>query len=155
LIAEKNLSFSQILHIYAHNQEFHLGNPVDVIRLYVFCSKLEKYSQDNFASELREWKFPGEQTIKSFNWRSHRAPGNDKRRRTNAGASTPSGNSSRGDNGGPVDADGFDYDQFMEVMKWRHEVIEDGKEARTISAEGDIPSAAWLQIEGRDVASFS
>ena len=54
-----------------------------------------------------------------------------------------------------MDADGFDYDQFMEVMKWRHDVIEDGKEAMTISAEGDIPSAAWLQSGGRDIASFS
>ena len=109
--------------------------------------------QDNLASELREWKFPGEQAIKNFNWRSHRAPSNDKRRRTNAGTSTPSGNSSRGDNGGPVDADGFDYDQF--IMKWQHGVIEDGKEVRAISAEGDILSAAWLEFGGNDVASLS
>ncbi|KAF5386982.1 hypothetical protein D9615_002100 [Tricholomella constricta] len=142
-----------VLYIYAHKQEFYLGNPVDVIRLYVFCSKLEKYLQDNFASELRKWKFPGEEIISRFDWRSRRAPSNNKRRRPTADASTPSGDGGRGDDGGLVDAAGFDYDQLMEVMKWRREVIEDGKEAKTISAEDDILSAALLQIGGRDVAS--
>jgi len=70
-----------------------------------------------------------------------------KRHRSEVGSSTHSGNSGRGDNDGPMDADGFDNDQSMEVMKWHDEVVEDGKEARTISGEGEIPSLAtgWLQ----------
>jgi hypothetical protein len=42
------------------------------------------------------------------------------------------------DGGGPASTDGFDDQQFTEVVKWRNEVIKDGKEARTISGECEI-----------------
>jgi len=114
-----------------------------VIRLYIFCSKLEKYLQDTLTSELREWNTPDEMTVSNIMWRSPTR----KRRRSEVGSSTRSGNGGRSDNDGPTDADGFDNDQSMEVMKWRDEVVEDGKEARIISGEGEIPSLAtgWLQ----------
>jgi len=97
-------------------KEFHLTNPVDVIRLYVFCSKLKKYCQDILALELQEWNIPDEKTIKNFTWRSpirKRSPA--RTHQTDAGGPTHGSNGDGGSNDGPMDADGFDNDQAMEV----------------------------------------
>jgi hypothetical protein len=111
----------------AHDQEFYLAKPVEAIRLYIFYSRLEKYFQDTLTSELQEWNAPDAVTVRNLMWHSSAR----KRRRTEAGGSSCNGGI--GDNDGPMGADGFDNDRLMEVMKWRNEVIEEGREARTIS----------------------
>jgi hypothetical protein len=120
-----------------------------VIRLYIFCSKVEKYLWDSLTSELQEWNTLVERTVKNLSWHSPTR----KRRRTGAGSTVHSGNGDRGGNDGPADADVFDDDRLMEVMKWRNEVVEDGKEAWTIPGEGEIPGMTWLQFEGRFLTS--
>jgi hypothetical protein len=96
-----------------------------VIRLYVFCSKLERHFQGAFDLELETWNTPTEM---SHTWRS---PDHiRKRRRTEVGES---GNGSNGGgNNGPVEVDGFRY-----IMKWRDEVVnlKDEKEDRVVSDE--------------------
>jgi hypothetical protein len=89
-----------------------------VIRLYIFCSKLEKHLQDTFAQELREWNAPTETTLQNLMWRSPEYV--RKRRQSEAESSTSSSDD-------PMDA-GFDDDRLimMEVMAWRNEVVEPG-----------------------------
>ena len=91
-----------------------------MIHLYIFFSKLEKYFQDTFVEELWQWNFPTEVTINTFRWRSPNCV--RKRRRSEAQGSTGSGNRGQGGNDGPMEADGFNNDWFMEVMAWRNEV---------------------------------
>ncbi|KAM6495281.1 hypothetical protein JOM56_009904 [Amanita muscaria] len=130
--------------IYAHEQQFNLSDPIQVIRLYVFCSKLERHFQGTLALELKTWNTPTEITLQSRKWRS---PGHiRKRRRTEE-----SGNGSNGGRGGgsdgPVEADGFGDDRYMNIMKWRNEVVKDGKEGKVVSDEDNSLDAAsgWLQ----------
>ncbi|KAF8335578.1 hypothetical protein F5887DRAFT_891839, partial [Amanita rubescens] len=121
-------SDESILCIHAHEQRFQLSNPIQVIRLYVFCSKLEKHFQDTLALELKTWNIPTETTLQSRKWRS---PDHiRKRRRTEAGESC---NGSIND--GPVEADD---DRYMNVMKWRDEVVKDGNEGRDVSEEDNL-----------------
>ncbi|KAF9440727.1 hypothetical protein P691DRAFT_73061 [Macrolepiota fuliginosa MF-IS2] len=119
-------SDESLLCIYVHEQEFDLSDPIQVIRLYVFCSKLEKVLQGTLASELKTWNTPTEVTLQSRKWRS--PDHSRKRRRTEAGES---GNGTNGGRGGGnndlVDANEFDGDRYMNVMKWRDEVVKDGK----------------------------
>ena len=108
-----------------------------MIRLYVFCSKLEKELQGTLASELKTWKTPSEVTLQSHKWRS---PDHS---RTEAGQSSNGTNGGRGGgNNDLMDADEFDGDQYMNVMKWRNEVVKDGKEGRFVSDEDNILDAA-------------
>jgi hypothetical protein len=120
-----------------------------VIRLYVFCSKLEKELQGTLASELKTWNTPTEETLQSRKWRS---PDHSRKRRR-----TEAGESSNGTNDDLVDADEFDGDRYMNVMKWRDEVVKNGKEGRVVSDEDNILDAAsgWLQFEGRAIAPLS
>ncbi|KAF8345047.1 hypothetical protein F5887DRAFT_885364 [Amanita rubescens] len=77
-----------VLHIYEHQQQFNLSDPIQVIRLYVFCSKLERHFQGVLASELKTWNAPTEIAFQSHKWRSPDHSRNDhsrKRRRTEAG----------------------------------------------------------------------
>jgi hypothetical protein len=127
-----------------------------VIRLYVFCSKLEKELQGTLAWQLKRWNTPTEETLRSRKWRS--PDHSRKRRRTEAGES---GNGTNGGRGGSnndlVDADEFDGDRYMNVTKWRDEVVKDGKEGRVVSDEDNILGVAsgWLQSEGRAIAPLS
>ncbi|KAM6496619.1 hypothetical protein JOM56_007092 [Amanita muscaria] len=139
-------SDESVLCIYAHEQEFDLSDPI----------QLEKELQGNLASELKTWNTPTEVTLQSRKWRS--PDHSRKRRRTEAGES---GNGTNGGKGGGnndlVDADEFDGDRYMNVMKWRDEVVKDGKEGRVVSDEDNILDAAsgWLQSEGRAIAPLS
>ena len=57
-----------------------------------------------------------------------------KRRRTEAGESGNGTNRGRGGgNNDLVDADGFDGDRYLNVVKWRDEVVKDGMEGRVVS----------------------
>ncbi|KAF8340064.1 hypothetical protein F5887DRAFT_1136662 [Amanita rubescens] len=114
-------SDESLLCIYAHEQEFDLSDPIQVIRLYVFCSKLEKELQGTFASELKAWNTPTEVTLQSRKWRS--PDHSRKRRRTEAGESGHGTNG--GGNNDLVDADELDGDRYMNVMKWRDDVVSD------------------------------
>jgi hypothetical protein len=100
-----------------------------VIRLYVFCSKLEKELQGTLASELKTWNTPTEVTLQSRKWRSP-----DHSRNGGRG----------GDNNDLADADEFDGDRCMNVMKWRSEVVKDGKEGRVVSDEDNILDAVTI-----------
>jgi hypothetical protein len=112
-----------------------------VIRLYVFCSKLERDFQSTLALELKTWKTPTETSRK---WRS------PDHTTTEAGESGDGSNRGRGGgNIGPEEADGFDGDRYMDIMKWRNEVVKDGKEGRVVSDEDNILDVAWLRFEGR------
>ncbi|KAF8345161.1 hypothetical protein F5887DRAFT_1198087 [Amanita rubescens] len=143
-----------LVRIYAHKQQFNLSDSVQVIRLYVFCSKLERELQGTLALELKTWNTPTETTLQSHKWRS--PDHSRKRRRTEAGGSSNGSNRGRGGgNIGPEEADGFDGDQYMDIMKWRDEVVKDGKEGRVVSDEDNILDAAWLQFEGRAIAPLS
>ena len=95
----------QRLCIYAHQQQFNLSDPIQVIRLYVFLSKLDKDVQ-TLALEFEAFR--------------HSPNHMRKRRRTQAGESGNSNEDGRGRGVGPVDAD--DGDQYMDIMKWRSEV---------------------------------
>ena len=57
------------------------------------------------------------------------------RRQTEAGESINESNEGRGGNNGLLEADGFDGDQYMDIMKWRNEVVKDGKEGRVVADE--------------------
>jgi len=101
-----------------------------VIHLFLFCSKLERDFQGTLALELETWNTPTETTLQSRKWRSPDRSSR-KRRRTEAGESD--GGSNRGRGGGdigPAEADGFDGDCYMDIMKWRDEVVKDGREGR-------------------------
>ncbi|KIL56115.1 hypothetical protein M378DRAFT_133971 [Amanita muscaria Koide BX008] len=142
--------------IYPHEQRFDLSDPIQLIRLYVFCSKLERLFQGTLALELETWNTPTKMTLQSHMWRS--PDHSRKRRRTETGESGSGSNGGRGGgNSGLVDADGFDGDWHMNVMKWRDGVVKDGKEGRVVSDEDNILDAAsgWLQFEGRVIAPLS
>jgi len=49
---------------------FNLRDPIHVIHLYVFCSKLERYFTDQLAKDLQEWKGDEHTTEKIRLWRS-------------------------------------------------------------------------------------
>ena len=108
-----------------------------MIRLYVFCSKLEKELQSTLASELKTWNTPTEVTLQNRKWHS---PDHSRKRRW-----AESGESSNGVRGGGnhdlMDADEFDGDQYMNIMKWCDEVVQDGKEGRVVSDEDNILDA--------------
>jgi hypothetical protein len=128
-----------------------------MIHLYVFCSKLEKHLQSTLASELNTWNPPTDMaTLQRRMWRS--PDHTRKRRRTEAGESGIGINGGRGGgNNDLVDADGFDGDRYMNVMKWRDKGFKDGMEGRVVSDEDNILGAAsgWLQFEGRAIAPLS
>ncbi len=96
-----------------------------MIRLYLFCSKLEKHLQSTLALELNTWNPPTSTdmaTLQSRKWRS--SDHTRKRRRTEAGESVNGSSGGReGGNNGPVEADVFDDDCCMNIMKWRDEVV--------------------------------
>ncbi|KAF5381044.1 hypothetical protein D9615_004039 [Tricholomella constricta] len=110
-----------VIHIYEHAQQFNLTDPVQVIRLYVFCSKLGKYIQELFATDLQDWTSPAETTLQNHRWRSP----DRKRRLSESEGSTGTDVRTRRRSNGPSDADAAGTDQFSEVMKWRNEVIKD------------------------------
>ena len=97
-----------------------------MIHLYIFCSRLEKHFQDTLVSELENWNVPEESSLKKTMWRSCRAV--RKRRRTDAGNTTGSGNGEKGDNGEPMNADEFndDFNWFMKVLEWRKKCQKEG-----------------------------
>ncbi|KAM6499434.1 hypothetical protein JOM56_004942 [Amanita muscaria] len=133
--------------IYPHEQRFDLSDPIQV---------LERLFQGTLALELETWNTPTEMTLQSHMWRS--PDHSRKRRRTETGESGSGSNGGRGGgNSGLVDADGFDGDWHMNVMKWRDGVVKDGKEGRVVSDEDNILDAAsgWLQFEGRAIAPLS
>ena len=101
-----------------------------MIRLYVFCSRLERDFQGTLALELKTWNTPTETTLQKRKWRSL-DDYSRKRRRTEAGES--SSGSSRG--GGTID-------RYMDIMQWRDEVAEDGREGRLVSDEDITLDAA-------------
>ena len=52
--------------------------------------------------------------------------------------------------GGSEDADAFDGDQCMEIIKWRDEVVEPGgKEGRVVADEDNVLDAPWTQFGAR------
>ena len=129
-----------------------------MIRLYVFCSKLERDLQATLALELVTWNNPTEATVQVHRWRS--PDHSRKRRRTEAGEGDNAGNKGGTDshggvvdgdgfNDGPEDGDGFDGDQYMDMIKWRDEVVKGGTEGRVVSDEDNVLDAPWLQFEGR------
>ena len=131
-----------------------------MIRLYVFCSKLEKDLQGTLALELETWNNPNETTVQAHRWRS--PDHSRKRRRTEAGEDSNAGNfkSAAGSHGGVVDADGFDDgpdgfdgDQYMDIIKWRDEVVKGGREGRVVSDEDIVLDAPQLQFEGRVIVT--
>jgi len=106
-----------------------------VIRLYVFCSKLERHFQGPLALELDTWNTPTEMSLQSRTWRS--PDHNRKRRRTETSDNDNGSNGGGGGgNNGPV-VDGFDGDWYMNITKWRDGVVKDGK-GRVVSGEGNI-----------------
>jgi len=107
--------------------------------------------QSTLALKLNIWSPPTDMaTLQDRKWRS---PNHTrKRRRTEARESTDGNNGGReGDNNGLVEADGLDVDWCMNIMKWRDEVVKDGKEGRVVSDEDNI----LLQLEGRVIAPLS
>ena len=110
-----------------------------MIHLYVFLSKLERDIHDTLDLELKTWKVPNETTLRSGKWRS---PDCRKRHRTEAGESVNESNEGRGGNNGHLEVDGFDGNQYMDIMKWRNEVVKDGKEGRVVADEDNILDAA-------------
>jgi hypothetical protein len=122
-----------------------------VIRLYVFCSRMERNFQVTLASELEAWNAPSEAILLSRKWRG---PDHSRKRpRTEAGESGNGGKRGRGGGSNvPQDADGFDGDQYMDIMKWRDEVV---KEVRVVADEDNVLDAGWLQSEGRVIAPLS
>ena len=122
-----------------------------MIRLYTFCSKLEKYLHNTFALELQQWTTTTEVEVAARSWRSPDQV--RKRRRTEAGGGTSSSNGS--DNEDIADVDGIEdcgpNDWSTEIMNWQNEAIEGAKEARSISGAGEILSMDRLrQLEESD-----
>jgi hypothetical protein len=51
---------------------------------------------------------------------------------------------------------GFDNDRLMEVMKWRNEVIEEGKEARSVlGAKHDLVAIMSLFFRNQSICKSS
>jgi hypothetical protein len=128
-----------------------------VIRLYVFCSKLEKHFLSALALELSTWKFPADmETLQNCMWRSPDHSIKRPRRETGESVNRSDGGGGGGNNG-PVEADGVDDDWRMDIMKWHDEVVKDGKKGRVVSEEDNILDVAsgWLQFEGRAIAPLS
>ena len=124
-----------------HEQEFDLSDPIQVICLYVFCSKLKKELQGTLTSELKTWNTPTEVTLQSHKWRSP----NHSRECCWTEARECSNGTNGGRGGGNndlVDADEFDGDRYMNVMKWCDEVVKDRKEGSVVSDEDNILDAA-------------
>ncbi|KAF5386829.1 hypothetical protein D9615_001532 [Tricholomella constricta] len=107
-----------VVHIYEHTQQFNLTDPVQVIRLHAFCSKLGKYIQDLFVTDLQDWTPPAEMTLQNHRWRSPDRPSESE-------GSTGTDVRARPISNRPSDADAAGTDQFSEVMKWRDEVVQD------------------------------
>jgi hypothetical protein len=101
-----------------------------VIRLYVFCSKLERGLQGTLALELKTWNTPTETTLEKRKWRSPESDYSRKRRRTEAGESGNGSSRGRG------------MERCMDIMKWRDEVVEDRKEGGVVSDEDNILDSA-------------
>ena len=122
-----------------------------MIRLYVFCSKLERDLQGTLALELETWNNPTEATVQVHRWRS---PDHcRKRRRTEAGEGGNAGNKGGAGSHGPEDADGFDGDQYMDIIKWRDEVVKGTMEGRVVADEDIVLDAPQLQFEGRVIVT--
>src|SRR6266550_6120514 len=104
-----------------------------MILLYVFCSKLEKHLQSTLALELNTWSPPTDMaTLQNRKWRS--PDHTRKRRRTEARESTDGNSGGReGGNNGLVEANGLDDDWCMSIMKWRDEVVKDGRPNNTLN----------------------
>jgi len=128
-----------------------------VLRLYVFCSKLEIHLQ-GLALELETWDIPTEGTLQSRTWRS--PDHTRKRRRTESMENYDRSNEGRGEGGnngpmvagdGPVEAcvevdveaGEFDVDRYTNITKWRDEVDKDRTESRVVS---DDAASSWLHI---------
>ena len=110
-----------------------------MIRLYVFCSKLEKHLQSTLALELKAWNPPTDMaTLQRRVWRS--PDHTRKRRRTEDGESGNGTNGGRG--GGNNDLVGADGDWYMNVMKWRNNFVKNGMEGRVVSDEDNVLGAA-------------
>ena len=124
-----------------------------MIRLYVFCSKLERDLQGTLALELETWNNPTEATVQVHRWRS--PDHSRKRRRTEAGEGGNAGNfkGGAGSRGGIVDVDGFDGDQYMNIIKWRDEVVKGGMEGRVVADEDIVLDAPQLQFERRVIVT--
>jgi hypothetical protein len=114
-----------------------------VLRLYVFCSKLERHFQ-GIALELETWHIPSEMTLQSRTWRS---PDHRKRCRTESGdnGNGSNGGGGGGGNTGPVEAGEFDGNWYTNVTKWLDEVAKDRTEGLVVS---DDSASGWLQFEG-------
>jgi hypothetical protein len=92
-----------------------------MIRLYVFCSKLEKRLQNTIALELDTWNLEIDMVIlQNHKWRSLDYT-IGKRRRIESRESI-SGKSGGGGDNGPLEVDD---DWCLNVMKWRDEVVSD------------------------------
>ena len=112
--------------IYEHEQQFDLSDPIQILRLYVFCSRLEKHFQSTLVSELNTWNIPDMATLQSCMWRS---PDHSTKKYcwTEAGESGNESSGGReGDNNDPMEADGVNDDWYMNLMKWRDEAVKDG-----------------------------
>lgn len=127
-----------------------------MIRLYVFCSKIERHFRDSITLELETWNTPTEVALQSRTWRS---PDHARKRRRTETKDNGNGSNGGGggSNNGPVEADGFDGNWYMNITKWRDEVFKDGKECRVVSDEDNILDATsgWLQSGGRAIAPLS
>lgn len=107
--------------IYAHKQDFRLSDPAQLLHFYVFCAKLERDIQGTLAAELETWEFPSEAELESNKWRS---PDRIiKRQRSETEESGHVNKRGRGGSDiGPVEADGFEDDQYTDILRWRDEV---------------------------------
>jgi len=137
--------------IYEHEQQFNLSDAIQVLRFYVFCSKLERHLQ-GLALELETWNTPTEVTLQSRMWRSpdhtrkrHRTESMDNGNRSNGGRGGGGGsnNSPVEVGGGPVEAGEFDVDWYANIKKWRDEVVKDRTGSRVVS---DDAASGWLHI---------
>jgi len=122
-----------------HDQQFDLSDPIQVIRLYVFCSKLERHLQGTLALELTTWKAPTEMTLQNLMWRSPNQT--RKRRRTEAADSGSRSNGGKGvgNDNPPNVGDEFDDEQFTEIRKWRDGVVNNGKEEGSFQVRARFP----------------
>jgi len=125
-----------------------------VLRLYVFCSKLERHLQ-GLALELGTWSTPTEMTLQSRTWRS--PDYTRKRRRTEIGDNGDGSNGGRGGrrgggNNGAVEAGEFGGDWYTNVTKWRDDVDKNRTEGRGVF---DDAALGWLLFEGRAIAPLS
>ena len=139
-----------------HKQGFDLSDPIQVISLYIFCSKLKKELQGTLASGLKTWNTLTEVIFQSHKWCSP-----DHSRMCCQTEAGESGNETNGGRGGSnndlMDMDEFNGDWYMNVMKWCNEVVKDRKEDRVVSDEDNILDMAsgWLQFERRAIAPLS